>query len=86
MTACLSSSVPSPVAPEISNTGPFHRSRRTISLARRAASLGLEQIDLVDHQPALLGGEFGCEFLEFADDGTCALDGVGRPDPAARYR
>ena len=39
--------------------------------------LRLEQIDLVDHQPALLGGEIGCEFLEFTDDGACPCDRVG---------
>ena len=64
------------MAPEIKNTGPFQRSRRTMSLARRSRFLRLQQIDFVDHQPALLRGKVRGEFLELRDDGARILDRI----------
>ena len=77
ITACLSSAVPAPVAPEISNTGPFQRSRRTISAARRFASLGSSRSILLMTSQRSLAARSAANFLSSATMVRASLHRIG---------
>ena len=60
----------------MSRVAPRGDGEDVLQLAQAQLQVGAGQGDLVDHQPALLGGEIGREFLELSDDGAGIFDRI----------
>ena len=67
--------MPAPVAPEIMNTGPFQRSRRTMSLARLCASSGSSRSILLISSQRSLVARSAANFLSSATMVRASLTG-----------